>query len=259
MKRTSAPSGSRRSAVPPAAVDGSAQRLLHEVQNGTSARALAGTRVHVQRRETAQYPARTCPPVSARARLAFTRLSLVMKGPQFESERRLENPCLEATCVAYLGAHEVLHTGKPLRLRAFSLVFASLGRGHEGSTVPSPAIVSHRGKSVRPSAAAELRSALAALKLMEARLSELLLALTLERGRVQLHRRAGGGRVREGSVGAVQLATAQRATPGSSHPHSVAKGTNASLSRALSSSRSSSGSARSTIANGPATSITHCS
>ena len=57
----------------------------------------------------------------------------------------------------------------------------------------------------------------------------------------------------------VQLATAQRATPGSSYPPSVAKGTNARLSRALSTSRSSSGSAGSTIANGPATSMTHCS
>jgi hypothetical protein len=57
----------------------------------------------------------------------------------------------------------------------------------------------------------------------------------------------------------VQLATAQRATPGSAYPPSVAKGTNASLSLALSTSRSSSGSPRSTIANGPATSMTHCS
>lgn len=57
----------------------------------------------------------------------------------------------------------------------------------------------------------------------------------------------------------LQFATAQRATPGSSYPLSVAKGTNASLSRVLSTSRSSSGSPRTNIAKGPATSMTHCS
>jgi hypothetical protein len=57
----------------------------------------------------------------------------------------------------------------------------------------------------------------------------------------------------------LQLATAQRATPGSSYPPSAPKGTNASLSRALSRSRSSSGSPRTNIANGPPTSTSHCS
>jgi hypothetical protein len=60
-------------------------------------------------------------------------------------------------------------------------------------------------------------------------------------------------------AGGLQLATAQRATPGSSYPPSAPKGTNASLSRVLSTSRSPSGSPRTTIANGPATSMTHCS
>jgi hypothetical protein len=67
--------------------------------------------------------------------------------------------------------------------------------------------------------------------------------------------RRHGALIRHG----VQLATAQTARPGSSCPPSVANGTNASMSRALSTCRSSSGSPRTSIANGPPTSMTHCS
>ena len=52
-----------------------------------------------------------------------------------------------------------------------------------------------------------------------------------------------------------QLATAQRATPGTSYPPSVTKRANASSSRALIASRSPSASPRSTIAIGPAMSV----
>jgi hypothetical protein len=50
------------------------------VQNGYVAQARAGTRVHAQRLESFEIPARKWPVVPARGRASLTRLSLVMKG-----------------------------------------------------------------------------------------------------------------------------------------------------------------------------------
>jgi hypothetical protein len=66
-------------------------------KTGTSARARAGTSVHNPSCRTVQFPARTCPRVPASGRASPTRLSLVMKGPRFESGRRLRLICRDCS------------------------------------------------------------------------------------------------------------------------------------------------------------------